>query len=459
MFMVWQLVMPILAYALPPIWIAAGISAAAHVGAAWYLSLQDVGLKNSGGGGTTVRLDGKTGATVPGWTKDSTGAAVPPSTNSGTSTFYKYSVCTNGWYGCQYATDSTLSDVEKAVCQSQGYNWGGGINCYNGSGNNARLQVTTINQTVVSCPAGYTVSGTSCALSDATKVQKPANTPCEAIFKNNGFIWDPNNPACAGVQKQDRDGCQQEVSSGVFKLTCVGSDVNVMNSGVQYKTPYNQATIPFADFNGGKALVIPSDKPFQFPGGFQPITFIGMGYACDNDGYCKPNSNTASTSTVSPSDGSLTSQSQPVSNSGNTGVSNDVGSVPVNASSTVTVNNNYTFDASSALGVNDSGFQGTAGQADGFRQGAEGSDNAAIKNLKETTGTQVDSFASSLSHLWVPKPKFNQACEPFNFNWGAITFNWNWCPYLSKLQNYVGYMFYIFTGLYLFRKFTESAKD
>jgi len=49
----------------------------------------------------------------------------------------------------------------------------------------------------VTCPAGYTVSGTDCNLTNASLVIKPTEGKCNVLRTGNTFSGDPNDPDCS----------------------------------------------------------------------------------------------------------------------------------------------------------------------------------------------------------------------------------------------------------------------
>lgn len=51
--------------------------------------------------------------------------------------------------------------------------------------------------TTSACPAGYTLSGSSCVLSDASQVPKPSDGRCTIKRVGNSFSADPRDPDCA----------------------------------------------------------------------------------------------------------------------------------------------------------------------------------------------------------------------------------------------------------------------
>lgn len=55
-----------------------------------------------------------------------------------------------------------------------------------------------------SCSAGYTLSGTTCILTNAAAVKKPAGTTCEALYyaSSKSFQFDSANPECDGLAAQ-----------------------------------------------------------------------------------------------------------------------------------------------------------------------------------------------------------------------------------------------------------------
>ena len=54
------------------------------------------------------------------------------------------------------------------------------------------------------CPTGYTLSGTTCTLTNASAVKKPAGTQCEILYYSSSktFQFDAANPSCDGLASQ-----------------------------------------------------------------------------------------------------------------------------------------------------------------------------------------------------------------------------------------------------------------
>lgn len=55
---------------------------------------------------------------------------------------------------------------------------------------------------VAVCSAGYSVSGSSCTLTNAAVVQKPADGRCQILASVSGFTVDPQDPECSGLAAQ-----------------------------------------------------------------------------------------------------------------------------------------------------------------------------------------------------------------------------------------------------------------
>lgn len=68
--------------------------------------------------------------------------------------------------------------------------------------------------TVQGCSAGYTVSGSSCALSDAALVLKPADGRCQVLASVSGFAVDPQDPECGQLASKGINVSPTEIVYG-----------------------------------------------------------------------------------------------------------------------------------------------------------------------------------------------------------------------------------------------------
>ena len=53
---------------------------------------------------------------------------------------------------------------------------------------------------------------------------------------------------------------------------------------------------------------------------------------------------------------------------------------------------------------------------------------------------------------WLPDlGALRTQCEPIAMSWGGLSWNWNWCPYVSVLRELWAYVLYFLTALYIWR--------
>jgi hypothetical protein len=74
------------------------------------------------------------------------------------------------------------------------------------------------------CPTGYTLSGSSCTLTDATVVEKPADTKCGLKLLAHSIAVDPNDPDCAAPE---------------LNVVASGDEVNAGTASKQVRAHYN----------------------------------------------------------------------------------------------------------------------------------------------------------------------------------------------------------------------------
>lgn len=75
----------------------------------------------------------------------------------------------------------------------------GGYWCNGQNPSNGNVSPLAQSGIVRSCSAGYTVSGTSCVLSNAALVMKPADGRCHILMNVSGFVIDPQDPECGAL--------------------------------------------------------------------------------------------------------------------------------------------------------------------------------------------------------------------------------------------------------------------
>ena len=482
MFVLLQVTFPIRAYAVAPIAVAAAVSVTAH-GALLLLKLSSLSRgsssSSSGGGGNDtggmiVRLDGNTTTPVPGWdTKTASDGKTVPVPKPSASLKSEVLCSPDGSKSCaQMLSEKFGADGRPPL----GYPVPGNENCFYYVPNNNGYTAAGCGPsygTKVSCPTGYVVEGSACKLASAADVKKPDGVKCEPVFRNGKFEYDRNNPSCDGKNsQQEENGCQSEISAGVYKLNCVDSNVNVSSSEITYQTPQGSGTVPVSVVDGALTITVPADKPMQFPGGFLPVTVDQTGtYSCDSYGLCVPagvssggsssgggtsggSTGGTDTGTGSSSGGSSGSGSSGSGSSGGSGTGSGdgsgTGSGTGSGAGTSTGNNQTALD--------DSAFQGMGDKAGKAGADGSGSDDGAYKDLRDGVAQKLG-FLDGFGFNWVPVPRDFAQCKPIPYAILGLSSSWDFCPYVSVLSQVMGYLFYVFTAVYLYRLFTSSSKD
>lgn len=246
-FLALQLLWPVQAYAFVPAmlgWLGAAALESAGPLLTWRVGAPLLGL-GIGGGIAAAAEDrypgiskclmvvalGKPGLCQPeGWSRNGDGTLAPPAaaTPGSTTVTYQYQICNYAWAGCRYATAATREAVDKAVCLAAGAYWYGIGNCRNSTydGRYNHTTTGTFNIAEPTCPAGYVVSGASCALSVPDNVLKPAGTPCQMVVTNGALAYDSKNPGCptAPPSSVTINGTKVNVSSDGKTVVLVGPD-------------------------------------------------------------------------------------------------------------------------------------------------------------------------------------------------------------------------------------------
>lgn len=162
-------------------------------------------------GALTVSLNPKSPVPTPaGWTAPAAGQIqpAPPSTatSQGTTLYRLGSTGATGTtasaacvanHGVWNSYFGRCDSVPYADCTAAGF-----TNCpaY------ANLTIGTV--TTYACPAGYTVNGSTCNLSDATVVRKPADSQCQMVRNTTAgtFAPDSTDPDCDNVVANSNNG-------------------------------------------------------------------------------------------------------------------------------------------------------------------------------------------------------------------------------------------------------------
>lgn len=121
------------------------------------------------------------------------------------------------------------------------------------------------------CDPGYSPSGDSCILSDATQIQKPSSTPCEVLYDATAksLMTDPANPNCVG------------------QATVNGSNMTTKSSGDNTSisiTPNGAGGFDITKTNADGTTLTVSTGPYDVVGHGYPITGTKSGNGKDPDG-------------------------------------------------------------------------------------------------------------------------------------------------------------------------------
>ena len=280
-----------------------------------------------------------------------------------------------------------------------------GMNCPSGA-YDAVAGSCVADSSGTTCPAGYTKAADgSCSLTNPAAVKKPVSTPCEVLRTASGMQLDSANPNCEGLQLA---GNALTVGDQSVSFNADGSMSVANPSGqttLQLGTPNSDGSVPVtgASRTGNPA----SHTPGSGGSGSVP-TCGGAGQpACSGTGGAP-----------SGSGGSCGGTGQP----------------------------KCSLDDSGFNGLGDPSAAGTSalGTALGDRENAirDATDNGSNLNL---------------GFDWVPKPgNWGVTCKPITIHWMRSTFQWDICPYLALASQAMGYMFYLFAGLYIWRSFISS---
>lgn len=138
--------------------------------------------------------------TPPGWTAPASNNVQPAPPSSATqSTIYQVS-----GYAASGSTPTEACANLLPVVQASNPAWGITSTVLNTSTDCKMYQGATYygHATIApaaSCPSGYTVSGSSCVLSNAASVMKPPDGRCQILASVNGFVIDPQDPECGDL--------------------------------------------------------------------------------------------------------------------------------------------------------------------------------------------------------------------------------------------------------------------
>lgn len=445
---------PLKAFAIPPLVWAFGAAVSLH-GSALLFKFDDVKQPASApdpqtgatsGGGVSFKLNGEPTIKPEGW-KD---PVTPPDSGQLTTNHAanvdkcKFTISWN--YNRVYLAVEEHSPPQAAyvLCKAT-----------DGLSVNMQRQVTA-------CTPGYSLSGIGCVLVDPSLVRKPDGTPCEFVYKAGKFIPDPKNPACDGKATNtiSRSGCDLTTSFEKMSMSCPSTNSTLEMTPTQLSgtSEAGSFSVPAAvDENGVYTVSVTANLGIPPPSDKITVDFYGSvnggAWGCI-DGHCKDTTNTGSTGgSTGGTTGGSTGGSTGGDGSGTGGTTGDGSGSGTGDGST------GTGDASGgSTSIDDSGFAGADGKLGEALGKSQGDANTAEDGLMNKVTEQFNQL-DSIGFSWVPIPRNFAACRPIPVTAFGSTFEWNFCPYVTPLAEAMGYLFYLFTGLYLFRLFADSSKE
>lgn len=307
-----------------------------------------------------------------------------------------------------------------------------------GGGGMFRLPVKTV------CPSGSTESNGKCYTTAAAQVKKPPNTPCEFVFDGGQYKPDPQNPSCDGKRESDpvalNGECNYSVTlEGESKFVCgpYATKFKVEPDAVKVTDSNgNTQTLPTTTLpDGSRALNNPVDPSGGTPSGQTSINgglvAGGGGIRWDGSGW-------------QPSGGG----------SGGTGGGSTGGTGGGTTGGNGTGTGTGTGDKSGPLDINDSGFKGLGGN--GAFTASSKADQEGLNALNTSVNEKLG-FLNSLE-AFIPVPRSFAECRPIPFEMLSARFEMNICKYTDVISMAMAYLFYIFTGIYIYRLFTRSSE-
>jgi len=323
---------------------------------------------------------------------------VPPSTVTSSAT---YGLSGQPYSG--YATKAALCNARSAGgyavsndCYSAGGGWTG----------------TIISS--VSCPSGYTVSGSNCVLSSASAVQKPADGKCVIVRTGNTFAVDPQDsvdcaakPATIEVQPSY---VKETLPDGTVKQVTLNSDGTATATQSKPNTSTNNTETQTSNFGAPAA-----DGTVKLTGRAEGATSgIGTGAGSGVTAFDKSGLATESTQT---------------------GIKSD----------TAAIKDALTGTADTTL----------AGAQTGFDSAASARASALNGLNQNPTDTGGFTWGFDIASL-VPA---QCGCAPLTMTIQGHTGTFDWCPYLDQARDILGYMVYVGTLFMLVTTLVGTKKD
>lgn len=276
-----------------------------------------------------------------------------------------------------------------------GWSWSSGIYVTSTDWRSVWYRTTSI-----TCPAGYVVSGSSCVLTDASQVVKPAGTKCEVLYSaaSQSFTFDSANPTCTGLESL--------VSGGVLSSPSTST--------------------------GDKLSVKPTSN-----GGFNICDTLPDGsWNCVQTGPYSPSAGGY------PATGSSSGNGGTAGDSGNSGSGNSGSGSGSGSGSSGTGTGSCGGAGQVPCSINGDGIDGKSFDPSASNTGIDNAHKGVIDAIKSN-------MPASPTWSWVV-PISPVACTPLALKWRVFDFVINWCPFVSVYQQVISFLAYVFTAFSLF---------
>lgn len=297
------------------------------------------------------------------------------------------------------------------------------------------VQFDSANGPSVACPAGYTVSGTACNISNQALVQKPSDGKCAILRSGNTFSGDPQDPDCstgslagAGVIVS---GANITVGSAPNKVVTVKANSDGTTTINNYTTNTSNNTTT----NNSTIVSAPSGSPGS-PGG---TNIIGTNQSAAT--------------------GTGTAQTPIAPSATPLDISNLVTHADVGAVGTaVTALGGKVDVTNTKLDTLNTNLDPTAAAAalPGQQAGQIASLSAIFTNLTTAvTSAPADAAAAVSGFLDWSFVMPSCGCSPLSIDYKGHHAEFDWCPYFATVSNGLGYVFYLLTGIGLLALLTR----
>lgn len=306
----------------------------------------------------------------------------------------------------RYGPNVRVDNATTITCTSAGYNY----------------PTATLRST---CAAGYTVSGSSCVLSNAAAVQKPADGRCQILMNVSGFVVDPQDPECGSL--------------------AANTSTTVTPTSVSFTKP--------GTLTNGSVVINPD--------GSRTVTYSTANTV----------NNTTTTTTINmiPASGGQTAQVSGSSTTVVNGTGTAAGTAPVAPS--IDFPDDYNREATqAAIKANTDTLLANSEVIKNEMTTPPGVPNTlapAVQSIDQSATdfkASIDGIATAGSDahgfVWDWSPIIPSAtCAPPVINFAGKAITLDWCPTVEKIRDFAGYAFYLFTAYSLFGILTARRED